>query len=52
MVRKLLIPYTTFEDIAVNKLKRKIGPEDNPEQHESISALTSQSQFYLQDRAV
>ncbi|NYB53056.1 MAG: ATP-dependent helicase [Methanobacteriaceae archaeon] len=47
MVGKMIIPYSTFEDIAINKLKRKIGADDNPEQHQSISAPTSQSQFLV-----
>ncbi|HHY00527.1 MAG TPA: UvrD-helicase domain-containing protein, partial [Methanothermobacter sp.] len=42
-----MISYETYEKIAVKKLHRKISKKDNPDQHRSISAPKTESQFLV-----
>ncbi len=42
-----MISWETYQNIVIKHLNRKISLEDNPDQHQAISAPTDQSQFLV-----
>ena len=42
-----MITYPEFQDIVIEHLNRKIGPDDNPDQNLSISAPIGECQFLV-----